>query len=49
MVEMTAEVGEALVEAADDVEPQHAVGDRLTEGGETLCHLLELVAVVGDG
>ena len=40
-----ADVGEALVEAADDVEDEGAVGDDLTEGREIIGHLLQLAAV----
>ena len=44
-----ADVGEALVEAADDVEDEGAVGDDLAEGREIIGHLLQLAAVLGDG
>jgi len=42
-------VGEALVEAADDVEDEGAVGDDLVEGREIIGHLLQLAAEIGDG
>jgi len=42
-------VGEALVEAADDVEDEGAVGDDLAEGREIIGHLLQLAAEIGDG
>jgi len=42
------DVAEALVEAADDVEDEGAVGDDLAEGREIICHLLHLAAVLGD-
>jgi hypothetical protein len=44
-----ADMGEALIEAADDVEDESAVGDDLTKGREIIGHLLQLVAVLGDG
>ena len=42
-------MGKALVEAADDVEDEGAVGDDLAEGREIIGHLLQLAAVLGDG
>jgi len=49
MVKMTADVAVPVVEVADDVEDQHAVGDRFAKGGEADRHGLEATAVVGDG
>ena len=43
------DVAEALVEAVDDVEDEGVVGDDLAEGREIIGHLLQLVAVCGDG
>jgi hypothetical protein len=39
---------EALSEAADDVEYQRAIGDGLAKIAESVCHVLELPAIVGD-
>jgi hypothetical protein len=44
-----ADVGEALVEAADEVEDEGTIGDDLAEGREIISHLLQSAAVVGDG
>jgi hypothetical protein len=46
---MAFDVGEVLVEAADHVQHQGAVGDGLAKIGEGVGHGLELPAVVGDG
>ena len=40
---------EPLIQAADDVEDEGAVGDDLAEGREIVSHLLQAAAVVGDG
>jgi len=42
-------VSKTLVEAADDVEDEGAIGDHLAEGREVIGHLLQLAAVLGDG
>jgi len=42
------DTAEALVEAADDVEDEGAIGDDLAEGYEIIGHLLQLAAVLGD-
>jgi hypothetical protein len=42
-------VGEALVEVADYVEDEHAVGDDFPESAKVVGHLLEAAAVLGDG
>jgi hypothetical protein len=39
---------EALSEAADDVEYQHAIGDGLAKIAESVRHVLEAPAIVGD-
>jgi len=44
-----ADVAEALVKAADDVEDEGAVRDDLADGREIIGHLLQLAAVLGDG
>jgi hypothetical protein len=44
-----ADVSEALVEAADHVEDEGAVGDDFAESAEVVGHLLETAAVLGDG
>ena len=43
------DVSEALVETADDVEDEGAIGDDFTEGTKFGGHLLEVPAVLGDG
>jgi hypothetical protein len=47
--EQGADVGEALVEAADYVEDEGAVGDDFPESAEVVDHLLEAAAVLGNG
>jgi hypothetical protein len=47
--ERGADVGEALVEAADYVEDEGAVGDDFPESAEVVDHLLEAAAVLGNG
>ena len=49
MTKESADVGEALIEATDEVENESAVGDDLAEGCEIINHLLQFAAVVGDG
>jgi hypothetical protein len=44
--EMKAEGGEALVEAPDDVEDEHAIADVFAEVAEVLCHALVAPAVL---
>jgi hypothetical protein len=44
-----AEVGEPVVEAANDVEHQRAVTNRFAKIGKLVSHGLESVAIVGDG
>jgi hypothetical protein len=39
---------EALSEAADDVEDQRAIGDGLAKIAESVRHVLEAPAIVGD-
>ena len=46
---MAADVAVSVVEHADDVEDQRAVGDRFAKGGEADRHGLEATTVVGDG
>ena len=46
---MDADVGEALLQAAKDVENEHAVQNEGPKIGELIRHLLEAPTVVGDG
>jgi hypothetical protein len=43
------DVGEALVQTADDVEDEGAVMNRFAKVAESVSHPFELAAVVGDG
>lgn len=43
------DVEEAVVEVADDVEDESAIGDWLAQVAECICHALEATTVVGDG
>jgi len=45
---MHADVLEPLVQAANDVEDEGAVGDRLTQGAKLIHHLVAGVAGVGE-
>ena len=42
------DVAKALVEAANDVEDEGAVGDDLAKGSEIISHLLEAPTIISD-
>ena len=49
MPEMNTKAGEALVEAAKDVEDKRAILDWRPKGSKLICHFLEALTVVDDG